>query len=158
LPHGHFVPRQESDIHTGEAIVDRQSARVNLSRNERRDIMAFIAALLGIVGGIVGLTIGVGLDTIQAGPNAITIFFADLTAVKFASVAIPLASLVGGIVSRAKPLIGGVLMLLGAGGMAIIFEIDYPTELAVAASGIGAMMAIYANSRVSESAVVAPAE
>ena len=120
--------------------------------------MAFIAALLGIVGGLVGLTVGVGLDTIEAGPKAITMLFTDLTAVKLASIAIPMASLVGGIVSRAKPLIGGVLMLLGAGGMAIIFEIDYPTELAVAASGIGAMMAIYANSRSSATLTAAPAE
>ncbi len=120
--------------------------------------MAFIAALLGIVAGIVGLTVGIGLDHIQAGPTAITLLFADLTAVKLASVAIPMASLVGGIVSRAKPLIGGVLMLLGAGGMAIIFEIDYPTELAVASSGIGAMMAIYANSRTSGIPAAAPAE
>ena len=120
--------------------------------------MAFIAAILGIVGGLVGLTVGIGLDTIIAGPTAITMLFADLTAVKFASVAIPLASLVGGIVSRGKPLIGGVLMLLGAAGMAIIFEIDYSMELAVAASAIGAMMAIYANSRSNAEPAAAPAE
>lgn len=120
--------------------------------------MALIAAILGIVGGLIGLSVGVGLDMIHAGPTAITLSFADLTAIKVASVAIPLASLVGGIVSRAKPLIGGVLMLLGAGGMAIIFPIDYAMELAVAASGIGAMMTIYANSRTSSGLAATPAE
>jgi hypothetical protein len=117
--------------------------------------MALTAMLLGLIGGLLGLVIGVGLDSINAGPHAVVMAFHDLTAVKIASVAVPIAAMVGGAIARAKPLIGAVFMVLGTAGMGMLFNNDYPTQLAVAACALGAMLAILAGSRQQEAAAAA---
>jgi hypothetical protein len=111
--------------------------------------MAVLGLLLGIIGGLVGLAVGIGLDQIYAGPTAVVVAFFDLSAVKLAGVVIPLAAIVGGMVSRSRPLIGGVLMIVGGAGMALVFEIDDVMELAVLSCMIGAMMVILAGARAS---------
>lgn len=117
--------------------------------------MGFVAAILGIVGGLVGLTTGLGLTSITAGPTTLAFSFADLDAVRFGSVVVPLASLIGGLSVKHYPLIGGVLMVISGAGMSMLFEIDPAMQLAVAATSLGSMMAILAGSH---QPVLVPAE
>jgi hypothetical protein len=71
--------------------------------------------ILGIIGGLYGLSIGLfgyGLGALAgAGGAAHAGFF------QFISLAIPIASIVGGAIVKAKPMVGAGLMLLSAAGM-----------------------------------------
>src|SRR5438270_6274995 len=105
--------------------------------------MAIAALILGIVGGLFELLLaiaGYGIASIAgAGGATGTDFF------KLVMMIIPIASLAGGGMSLAKPLFGGVLMLVSAVLVLIIFGFNFFTFLSIALSGIGGILALVSS-------------
>jgi hypothetical protein len=105
--------------------------------------MAIAALILGIVGGLLGLLLavfGYGLAAIAgaAGASGAGLF-------KFLVIVIPVASLVGGGMAIAKPLIGGILMLISAVLVLALFGFNFFTFLSVVLSGVGGILALIAS-------------
>lgn len=100
------------------------------------------AMVLGILGGIAGLMIGLfgyalGALAAAGGSGAGAML-------QIVSVAIPVASIVGGSMTKAKPLVAGALMGASAIGMVLVFDFNVFTAVPVALSGIGALGAVLA--------------
>ncbi len=102
------------------------------------------AMICGIVGGIFGLIIGmfgagVGAMASAAGASGAGMF-------QLISIAIPVASVVGGAVTKANALAAGILMAASTAGMAYIFGVNAFTGIPLALTGIGALLAFMATS------------
>jgi hypothetical protein len=105
--------------------------------------MAIAALILGILGGLFGLMLalfGYGMASI-AGAVGIggAAFF------KLIMIIIPIAAIVGGALSIAKPLIAGILMLVSAVLVLLVFGFNGFTFLSVLLTGIGGVLAIVAS-------------
>jgi hypothetical protein len=105
------------------------------------------ALILGILGGVFGL--GVGLFGYALGGIAGQGLF------QLVSIAIPIVSIVGGGMAKAKPVIGGILMLLSAAGMIWLFGFNFFTAIAIILSGIGGALALLAASETKTSPTAA---
>ncbi len=107
---------------------------------------SFFAFLFGLVGGVLGLALGLGIDV--SNPDAVRAAIMSVLAVlNKPSFTIPAISVLGALAAGSLPLIGGVLMLIGGGSMALIFDINYLSGTAIACSALGAAIAIYAGSK-----------
>jgi hypothetical protein len=101
------------------------------------------ALILGILGGIFGLGIGLfgyGLGAIAGATEASD----GARLFQIVSIAIPMASIVGGGIAIAKPLVGGALMLISAVGMFFVFGFNFFTFIPLVLSGLGGGLALLA--------------
>jgi hypothetical protein len=111
-----------------------------------RDDMAFVAFLFGLIGGALGLALGLGIDVMNL--NALlAAFYSLLATLNKPGITVPAVSVLGALAAGSLPLIGGVLMLIGAGAMAMIFPVDDGSGAASFCSALGAVFAIYSGSR-----------
>jgi hypothetical protein len=94
------------------------------------------ALILGLLGGIFGLLIGLFGYTLGG--------IAGAGALQIVSMAVPIASIVGGGMAKAKPLIAGVLMLLSAIGMLLVFGFNFFTAIPLILSAVGGALALVA--------------
>jgi SSS family solute:Na+ symporter len=98
------------------------------------------ALIFGVLGGLFGLLIGVFgyfVEGIAAagGQNGAGLF-------QLISMAIPIASLVGGGMAKSDAVVAGILMLLSAVGMLLVFGFNFFTAIPLVLSGVGGMMAL----------------
>jgi|SRR6266545_111930 len=108
--------------------------------------MAFAAFLFGLIGGALGLALGLGINVMN--PDALLAALLSLLAIlSKPGITVPLVSVLGAVAAAPLPLIGGVLMLIGAGAMSLIFPLDYGSGIAIACSALGAVFAIYSGSK-----------
>lgn len=110
--------------------------------------MAIAALILGILGGLFGLMLalfGYGMASIAgaAGVGGAGLF-------KLIMIVIPIAAIVGGALSIAKPLIAGILMLVSAVLVLLVFGFNGFTFLSVLLTGIGGVLAIVASQNAPE--------
>ncbi len=98
------------------------------------------ALILGILGGVFGLLIGLFGYTIGG--------LVGSGAAQALSIAIPIASIVGGGMAKAKPMIAGGLMVLSAIGMFFIFGFNFFTAIPLILSAIGGVLALVSGSEV----------
>ena len=96
--------------------------------------------ILGILGGLFGLFVGffgyaMG-GIVSAGGQSVG------GIIQLVSMAIPIASLVGGGIAKANAIAGGILMLLSAGGMLLVFGFNFFTAIPLVLSGIGGVLAL----------------
>lgn len=105
------------------------------------------ALLLGVIGGIIGMIVGVfsygfteladALDLIDQVDNV-----ARIRAVSLLS---PILAIAGGGMARARPLLGGGLLLLSAAGMYWGFGFNFATMFPIAMVGTGGVLALAAR-------------
>ncbi len=98
------------------------------------------ALIFGILGGLFGLLVGlfgylVGGIVGAGGQNGAGLF-------QLISIAIPIAGLVGGGMAKSNAFVAGVLMLLSAAGMLLVFGFNFFTAIPVVLSGVGGVMAL----------------
>src|ERR1700674_346519 len=91
------------------------------------------ALILGILGGLFGLLIGLAGYTLGG--------IAGSGGVQALSMAIPIASLVGGGMAKEKPTIAGGLMVVSAIGMFFIFGFNFFTAIPLVLSAVGGLLA-----------------
>ncbi len=102
------------------------------------------ALIFGILGGLFGLFIGlfgyaVGGIVGAGGQSGAGLF-------QFISIAIPIAGLVGGGMAKSNAIVAGVLMVLCAVGMLLVFGFNFFTAIPVVLSGIGGALALVSAS------------
>jgi hypothetical protein len=108
--------------------------------------MTVLAFLFGLIGGGLGLALGLGVNVMD--PNAVLAAFLSLLAIlNKPGLTVPAVSVLGALAAGSFPLIGGILMLIGAASMALIFPLDTGSGAAIVFSAVGAVFAIYAGSR-----------
>jgi hypothetical protein len=98
------------------------------------------ALILGLLRGIFGLLIGLFGYTIGG--------IAGAGGLQILSMAVPIASIVGGGMAKAKPVIGGGLMLLSAIGMFLIFGFNFFTAIPLILSAVGGALALVAANEI----------
>ncbi len=96
------------------------------------------ALVLGIIGGLVALIyglVGYGLGSIadvgQAGAGA---------GIKFLSIGLPVAALIGAGMVKAKPIIGAALMAIAAIGFVLIIGFNFFSLIPVILLGLSALL------------------
>jgi hypothetical protein len=101
--------------------------------------MSTAALIFGLLGGLFGLVVGVfgyAAGGIVGAASSTSFVFYQLV-----SMAIPIASLVGGGLAKVNAFAAGALMLLSAVGMLLLFGFNFFTSLPLVLSGIGAVLA-----------------
>jgi hypothetical protein len=98
------------------------------------------ALILGILGGVFALLIGLFGYTIGG--------IAGSSGLQVISMAVPIASIVGGGMAKAKPIIAGGLMILSAVGMFFIFGFNFFTAIPLILSAVGGALALAAANEV----------
>jgi hypothetical protein len=106
------------------------------------EIMSTAALILGILGGVFGLF--VGLFGYAVGGIAGASGQSGAGLLQLISMAIPIASLVGGGIAKANAVVAGILMLLSAVGMLLLFGFNFFTAIPVVLSGVGGLLALMA--------------
>ncbi|MBV6486913.1 MAG: hypothetical protein GHHEDOFH_00850 [Pseudorhodoplanes sp.] len=106
--------------------------------------MSTAALIFGILGGLFGLLVGLFGYSIAGIAGASGQSGAGL--VQLISIAIPVASLVGGGIAKSQATIAGVFMLLSAGGMLWLFGFNFFTAIPLMLSAIGGALALFAAS------------
>jgi hypothetical protein len=104
------------------------------------EFMLIGALIMGLLGGIFGLLIGLFGYTIGG--------IAGAGGLQILSMAVPMASIIGGGMAKAKPLIAGGLMLLSAIGMFFIFGFNFFTAIPLILSAVGGVLALVAAKEV----------
>ena len=102
--------------------------------------MSTAALILGLLGGLFGLVVeffGYAAGGIVGAASSTSLVLYQLV-----SMAIPIASLVGGGLAKVNAFAAGALMLLSAVGMLLLFGFDFFTALSLVLSGIGAVLAL----------------
>ncbi|MGE4325033.1 MAG: hypothetical protein AB7E21_02855 [Pseudodonghicola sp.] len=109
------------------------------------------ALVLGLIGGIVGMIVGffsygytVAIDHF----GQVDGFFeqvANVDVIRTASLLSPLLAIAGGAMARARALLGGLLMLISAGGMYYAFGFNVFTMFPIAFIGLGGVLALAAG-------------
>lgn len=96
-----------------------------------------VAAVIGAAAGLIGLWhYGYGLfEAFRAG---------SATILQCVGIVVPLASLLGAGMTRAKPALGAMLMLASAMGMLLLFGFDRTALVVMALSAVGGLLAILA--------------
>lgn len=108
--------------------------------------MAIAALILGILGGLFGLLLalfGYSMASFAGALGASGVGF-----FKLLSMAIPVASFVGGGLAITKPLAAGILMLVSATLALLLFGFNFFTFLAVVLSGVGGVLALVASQNI----------
>lgn len=108
------------------------------------------ALVLGIIGGVIGMLVGFFsygwlefLDWVGDVPADVP-QFENASLVRFMSLFAPLLAIAGGAMARAKAMIGGVLMLISAGGMYYAFGFGVFTMFPIAMCALGGVLALAA--------------
>lgn len=109
------------------------------------------ALVLGLIAGIVGMIVGffsygytVAIDHF----GEVDGFFsqvANVDVIRAASLLAPLLAIAGGAMARARALVGGILLLLSAGGMYYAFGFNVFTMFPIAFAGLGGVLAVAAG-------------
>lgn len=107
--------------------------------------MSTAALILGLLGGLFGLLIGLFGYSIAGiagagGASGAGVF-------QLISIAIPIASLVGGGMAKANPAVAGILMLISAGGMLWLFGFNFFTAIPLVLSALGGAIALAASNQ-----------
>jgi hypothetical protein len=102
--------------------------------------MSTAALILGILGGLFGLV--VGFFGYAAGGVVGAASGTSLVLYQLVSMAIPIASLVGGGLAKVNAFAAGALMLLSAVGMLLVFGLNFFTFLPLVLSGIGGVLVL----------------
>lgn len=105
--------------------------------------MAIAALVFGVLGGLLGLAIGLVGHTI--GAMADSAGQSGAWVLRAISIAIPIASLVGGGLARDRSSLAAALMFVSAAGMLWIFGINYFTIVPIVLSAIGGSLALAAT-------------
>ncbi len=97
------------------------------------------AMICGIIGGLLGIVIG----TFGAGVGALASAAGNSSGelLQFISLAIPIASIAGGALTRANGILAALLMAASAIGMVSVFGVNVFTSIPLALSAIGALLA-----------------
>ena len=95
--------------------------------------------ICGIIGGILGLLFGMfvaglGTSLVADGVIADTNFWQ-------VGLAIPLAAIVGGAISKVNAALAGALMAVSTAGTAYVFGVNWVTGIPLALTGIGPLLA-----------------
>ena len=106
------------------------------------------ALILGILGGLFGLLIGlfgyaVGGIAGAGGQAGAGLF-------QLVSIAIPIACLVGGGMAKSNAMIAGILMLLSAVGMLLVFGFNFFTAIPLVLSAVGGIIALVSANNAKE--------
>ncbi len=114
--------------------------------------MSTFALIFGILGGLFGLFVvfivylvvpGIAGWSGQSGARLVLLISFQLI-----SIAIPIASLVGGCIAKSNATVAGVLMLLSAGGMLWLFGFNFFPFTAISVlSALGGALALFAHWR-----------
>jgi len=96
------------------------------------------ALVLGIIGGLIALIYG--LFGYGIGSLGSAVGTAGSGMVKFLSLALPIAALIGAGMVKAKPVIGAALMAIGAIGFVLILGFNFFSLIPVVLLGLGALL------------------
>ncbi len=107
--------------------------------------MAVVALILGVLGGLLGLAVALETDIAAIGETIRVPALADVRLDVIRVVAGPIATILGGIVVKPKPMIGGALMLIGAIGMVLTFDLSAVNIVPIVCSATGAVLGVYAE-------------
>lgn len=101
--------------------------------------MQVAAMILGILGGLFGLSIGM----FGAGLGSLASAAGDSggSGLAIVSLLIPIAGLIGGALVKVNHVIAGVLMGLSVLGMGALFGVHMFTAIPLALSGVGSLLA-----------------
>ncbi|MDJ0631236.1 MAG: hypothetical protein QNJ44_23480 [Rhodobacter sp.] len=109
------------------------------------------ALTLGVIGGIIGMIVGF----FSYGYVEFIDWFGEIediagqvdnpALIKAASLLAPLLAIAGGAMARSRAVIGGVCMLLSAGGMYYAFGFGVFTMFPIAMAGLGGVLALAAR-------------
>jgi drug/metabolite transporter (DMT)-like permease len=105
------------------------------------------ALMLGIIGGIIGMIVGFfsyGFTEI-ADKFDLVDQVENVTRTRAASLLAPILAIAGGAMARARPKIGGGLLILSAGGMFWGFGFNAATMFPIAMVGVGGVLALAAK-------------
>lgn len=110
--------------------------------------MKTAAMVCGIIGGLLGLVIGmfgagVGALASASGASGAGLF-------QLISIALPVAAIVGGAISKANAILAGLLMAGSTAGMGFIFGVNAFTGIPLALMGVGALLAFISTNESSE--------
>lgn len=109
------------------------------------------ALVLGLIVGIVGMIVGFfsyGYTVAIAHFGEVDGFLEQVTnvdVIRTASLLSPLLAIAGGAMARARALLGGLLMLISAGGMYYAFGFNVFTMFPIAFVGLGGVLAVAAG-------------
>lgn len=109
------------------------------------------AMVCGIVGGLIGLLIGMFGAGVGALASAAGSSGAGM--LQLVSIAIPVAAIVGGAISKANAVVAGLLMAASAAGMAFVFGVNLFTGIPLALTGVGALLAFMSMNEGAQSSV-----
>jgi len=113
------------------------------------ETMLISALVLGILGGLFGLLIGLFGYTLGG--------IAGLGGLQALSMAIPIVSIVGGAMAKAKPIAAGSLMILSSVGMFCVFGFNFFTAIPLVLSAVGGLLAIAGMSEATQVVSTQPA-
>jgi len=103
--------------------------------------MNIAGMICGIIGGILGLLFGMFVAHIGALAAAKGVI-ADTNFWKVnLAIAIPLAAIVGGAISKVNAALAGALMAVSTAGTAYVIGVNWVTGIPLALTGIGALLA-----------------
>ncbi|GHG91303.1 hypothetical protein [Pseudodonghicola xiamenensis] len=109
------------------------------------------ALVLGLIGGVVGMIVGffsygytVAIDHFGEVDGFLE-QVANVDVIRTASLLSPLLAIAGGAMARARALVGGLLMLISAGGMYYAFGFNVFTMFPIAFVGLGGVLALAAG-------------
>ncbi|MFW6288356.1 MAG: hypothetical protein ACOC2Q_01090 [Spirochaetota bacterium] len=108
------------------------------------------AAILGILGGAIALIIGV--VSFFVGDLGETLGIEGSVGLQIISLALPIAALIGGGIAPKSGVVGGLLMLVSAGGILIVLEIGVFSLITAIPIGIGALLAFIGSATDQKSA------
>ena len=109
------------------------------------------ALTLGIIAGIIGMTIGFfswGYTDLTDRYNEVGEIFGtvdNVQLVKAGGLLAPMLAIAGGAMARARALWGGVLLLLSAAGMYAAFGFNVFTMFPICFAGLGGILAVAAG-------------
>ncbi len=114
--------------------------------------------VLGIIGGLIALLVGAfgyGLSSMGASVSASVGYHegsALMMVYQFASLALPIAALVGSGVAVRAPAVGGVIMAASAIGIVFVFGFGFFSTVPVVLLGVGALLVFLGLSNSAEGA------
>lgn len=109
------------------------------------------AAVLGIIGGVIGMFVGLfgygWTSLVERQPDVATIFgnFDNPGLVRFVSVAAPVLAIAGGAMAKIRALWGGVLLIVSALLMQQAFSFNTATMFPIVMAGLAGVLAIAAG-------------
>ena len=105
------------------------------------------ALMLGVIGGIIGMIVGFFSYGFTELAEAVDLIdqVEDVGRIRAASLLSPILAIAGGGMARARPLIGGGLLLVSAAGMYWGFGFNFATMFPIAMVGTGGLLALAAR-------------